>query len=232
MDFSKLRSKPFSWWLQTPLYAARIYRTLLHDRREFKSWEKAGRPAPPPHSIKQRIVRETARRHQLKVLIETGTYKGAMLEAQRKRFDHLYSIELFEPLYQAARERLGKARNVSLLQGDSAIVLPALVQSLDEPALFWLDGHYSGLGTGRGASDSPVLHELAAIANSPHSQKHAVLIDDAREFSGRDGYPTLGQLRVLCAGYWPRHTLQIENDVIRICPPPCGQVLIGSTSSD
>lgn len=31
MDFSKLRSKPFSWWLQTPLYAARV---LARDRSE------------------------------------------------------------------------------------------------------------------------------------------------------------------------------------------------------
>lgn len=48
MNFLKYRSKPLSWWLQTPLYAARMVRDKF-DLRGLWRWRLRGRPALPPH---------------------------------------------------------------------------------------------------------------------------------------------------------------------------------------
>jgi hypothetical protein len=55
------------------------------------------------------------------------------------------------------------------------------VRQLQEPALFWLDGHYSGVDTGKDELDTPVSAELEAILGSP-VKGHVILIDDARCF--------------------------------------------------
>ena len=41
--------------------------------------------------------------------------------------------------------------------------VPELVRQLDGPALFWLDGHYSGGDTAKGELDTPVSAELESI---------------------------------------------------------------------
>ena len=48
------------------------------------------------------------------------------------------------------------------------------------PAVFWLDAHWSGGETARGATECPVLGEIAAIR--AHSPEHAILVDDAALF--------------------------------------------------
>ena len=57
--------------------------------------------------------------------------------------------------------------------------------------LFWLDGHYSGEGTGGCDEVCPIIAELRLIAQSKRKD-HCILIDDARLFIGEDGYPTTG----------------------------------------
>ena len=55
-----------------------LYRRF-RDRREVSRWEAMGRPCPPPHSIKQRLLREFKTRYGLEILVETGTFKGDMI---------------------------------------------------------------------------------------------------------------------------------------------------------
>lgn len=50
---------------------------------------------------------------------------------------------------------------------------------------FWLDGHYSGHGTGFDGSYCPVMHELDQIARH-HINTHTILIDDRRLFGRTD----------------------------------------------
>ena len=50
-------------------------------------------PVPPPHVVKQRVLREYAERYELKVFVETGTYRGDMVQAMKPLFDKIYSIE-------------------------------------------------------------------------------------------------------------------------------------------
>jgi hypothetical protein len=67
-----------------------------------------------------------------------------MVEAMRKHFDRIYSIELSRDYHDAATKRFAAYRHIDLLLGESSEVLRGIVERLDRPALFWLDGHFSG----------------------------------------------------------------------------------------
>jgi len=47
-------------------------------------WEKKGNRAPPPHAYKQTTVKQYAKLFSTKTFVETGTYRGDMVEATKK----------------------------------------------------------------------------------------------------------------------------------------------------
>lgn len=196
-------------------------RRWLRSRREaarVRTWREQGCPAPPPHSIKQLVLREYARRHGCKLLVETGTFMGDMVEAMRRDFDRVYSIELSEELYQKARRRFARCGNVELIQGDSGVELGKLLQKLDQKTLFWLDGHWSAGPTAKGDKETPIAEELDHVAPLL-LQGHVVLIDDARLFGIDPDYPPIDvvedYLRVETGDSVDMH---IDNDIIRLTP--------------
>jgi hypothetical protein len=188
-----------------------------HDARKLEDWQRQGRPLPPPPVFKQQLIRDLARRHGLQVLVETGTYSGATVAACLGAFARLYSVELSAELHAAARRRFALWPKVKLYQGDSARELARILDELREPALFWLDAHYSGQDTARADSDTPVVQELQMIARHP-VRDHVILIDDARLFDGTNGYPTLESCRRTAQQCWPLHGFSVAEDVIRIVP--------------
>jgi hypothetical protein len=188
-----------------------------HDARDLENWQQQGRPLPPPAAFKQQLIRDLARRHNIKVLVETGTYGGATIAASLGTFAQLCSIELSADLYAAARRRFALWRKVRLYQGDSARELPKVLSELGEPVLFWLDAHDSGQDTARTDSDTPVVQELQMIARHP-VRHHVILIDDARLFDGTNGYPTLESCRRTAQQCWPKHEFNVAEDIIRIVP--------------
>lgn len=141
-----------------------------------------------------------------------------MMFAAKDGFDRLYSIELSNELYERAKKRLSRYKQVTLLHGDSGKVLPALLPSLNEPALFWLDAHYSGGITARADLDSPISAELDAVFNHP-IKSHVILIDDARHFEGTGGYPTVQALRIAVSERRPDLAFDVSSDIIRIHRP-------------
>lgn len=187
----------------------------LRQRIALRRWRRQGRALPPPHLVKERTVVAYARRFSTSILVETGTYLGAMIKATRGTFARIYSIELDPDLYKRARRKLAEPGRVSILHGDSAQVLPRLLASIHEPCLFWLDAHHSGLLTARGRIESPVMLELRHILNHPVAE-HVVLIDDARAFVGRGGYPTIPELAGLVAACRPEWVCEVEDDIIRL----------------
>lgn len=187
-----------------PLYRAT---RPLSDRIR---WAASGRSlVPPPPTIKRDTILEYARRYGLRTLVETGTFTGDTVARLERSFDRLYSIELSDFFHERAKRRFARSSKVSLLKGNSGDVLGSLVPTLDRPALFWLDAHYSGGDTAHGPTDCPAREELRAIFAS--SLPHVVLIDDAREFVG-GVYPTIDEIRALSA---PR-SVDVKNDIIRI----------------
>jgi hypothetical protein len=181
------------------------------------AWRFRGRPVPPPHSVKQKIVVAYGRRFGLTTLVETGTHLGNMIAGVRKRFERIYSIELGEDLAAGARARFAGDEGVVILNGDSGVVLPSLLEEIRRPCLFWLDGHFSGGNTALGNSVTPILRELETILlHGVHG--HVILVDDVRLFSGEEGYPRLGEVRELVARKYPGAHVEVGDDVMRIGP--------------
>lgn len=175
----------------------------------------SGKAGPPPDLLKQLTVKEYARRFSILTFVETGTYLGAMVHATRGEFRRVFSIELDRRLYELAEQKFSRFLHISIIHGDSGEVLPDVLDAITEPCLFWLDAHYSGGITAKGKSETPILQELHYILN--HSIKnHVVLIDDACLFTGRNGYPSLEELRglVLSAGH--EKVFEVRDDIIRI----------------
>lgn len=197
-------------------HLARPYRRL-RDAHKARRWRPLGCQGPAPHAVKQQAILRVARSLGCTALVETETFRGDMVEAMRGRFEHVTSIELSPELHTRAQGRFHGVRGVRLIQGDSASVLAKLAPTLDHPTLFWLDGHWSGGETARGAVDTPVLEELRCLAPLlPKGQ--AVLIDDARLFGTDPAYPTIERLRGLVQQLAPGFVVDVFEDVISILP--------------
>jgi hypothetical protein len=180
------------------------------------SWVNAGKPIPPPHVVKQEVIREFRKNFSINILVETGTFRGEMVYAQRNTFNKIYSIELSEELHKIADIRLKQLSNINLLRGDSSEVLKHIISEIEEPAIFWLDGHYSGFETAKGDFVTPVKKELESILTD--NKKHFILIDDARLFTGKDDYPTLQEIKDYLFSYSDQYEFDVEDDIIRIYP--------------
>ena len=65
-----------------------------------------------------------------------------------------------------------------------------MVGQLTYPALFYLDAHYSGPGTGKGDIETPISAEIDLILQRAPAGS-VVAIDDARCFGTEPDYPPL-----------------------------------------
>ena len=193
----------------------RSYRQRKASREAYRDWLKAGKPVPPPHIVKQRAVREYARKYELRVFVETGTLAGDMIYAIKDYFDEIYSIELGQELYERAKKRFAGEKHIAIFQGDSTEILPEVLARIGEPCLFWLDAHYSEGITSRGPKETPLKDELHHIL-SHRVQDHVILIDDAREFTDRDDYPSLQELQDLVASMDSSWVFEVKDDIIRL----------------
>lgn len=189
----------------------------IKQKYELVAWKIKGRPAPPPHVIKQRAIRAHAKRFGLKCLVETGTYCGDMVEAMKKDFDRIYSIELSDELYEGVKKRFKGEETIELIHGDSGVELQKVINRIDQPALFWLDGHYSAGVTARGDKDTPVYKELEHIFNDKN-REHVIIIDDARCFGTDPAYPSLEELGDFVSSKRSDVSITVQDDSIRITP--------------
>jgi hypothetical protein len=194
----------------------------LYDQWMIRRWHRKGEPAPPPYAIKRNILRDFARRFGLRIFVETGTFYGDTSFALRNCFDRLFSIELDHNLFERASQRLRRYKQITCLEGDSGKLIPRVLAEINQPVLFWLDAHYSAGVTARGSIDTPISSELDTIC--AHSvRNHVILIDDAREFVGKDGYPTVPALRESVLAQRPDFTVEVRHDIIRIQQRDSGQ---------
>lgn len=194
-----------------------IFETLKKSDLVLFAWIVLGRKVPPPHVYKRKELLKIAKKNNIKILIETGTYLGDMVQGAKKKFDKIYSIEISEYFYKNAKERFKNDRNVELILGDSTHKLKETLKKVKQPALLWLDGHYSGGKTSRGKLNTPIIQELNTVF-SQQIKNHVILIDDARCFNGHDDYPKINQLRKLIRVKAPHYKLAVENDIIRVTP--------------
>lgn len=199
-------------------------RSQLEERRPsgsaIRRWMLQGRPTPPPAAIKIRNILVLADLFEISAFVETGTYRGGTVAAVIPRFDRIWSIELDQRLAQRAMQRFASAgEKVRIVQGDSATALPTVIGELPDRVLFWLDGHYSGPGTGKSDRESPVITEIEAIATHRADCRDVIIIDDAREFRGAEGYPHLDEFLEMLRRRFGRHVI-VADDAIFMLPVP------------
>lgn len=193
-----------------------LQRVRAAVRRDINRWVAGGCQSPAPEVVKKSVVRHYVTSCNTPVFIETGTFLANMVEFIAATGVQCHSIEIDEALHARATKLLSHRRNIRFILGDSAEELPRLIGSIKTPATFWLDGHYSGQGTGRGEVDTPISAELEAILNHPVKQ-HVILIDDARCFDGQSDYPKLHELLARFDSH-PDYRAWVSTDIIRIVP--------------
>lgn len=197
----------------------RLYLRLrrpIDSRRIVRHWCREGRPVPPPPQVKRNELRGYARRYGLRTFVETGTYLGETTAALAKHVDRVITVELSSDLAARARARFADDPKITVLEGDSGSLLSSILEDLREPALFWLDGHYSEGITARGGEDTPIRSELRAILRH-EVRDHAVLVDDAREFVGGP-YPSLAEVEEMVRELGPDYHMDVRDDIIRLTP--------------
>ena len=191
-----------------------VYKSLGHYP-DYWYWILRGRPTRSPHLLKQKVVREYGERFVLKTLVETGTYYGEMVAAMKKRFDRIYSIEFVPALAERATRKFAHNQHVRILCGDSRVVMPEVLAFLQGPALFWLDAGYYGW-VGIRSNEQRLSAELEMILSHPH--QHIILLDDARGLTGRDGIPSVDDVKVYVETKFPERQVRVEYDIMRITP--------------
>jgi len=207
-NFIKKVLRPF-----TPKIIFRL-RAKRYNQKQLEVWETSGRPIPPPHIVKQMAITDYQQKYGYTTLVETGTFYGEMVEAQKKRFKKVISIELGVDLFNRAQNKFRNDKNVEIIQGDSSTALIPIAKDLKEPAIFWLDGHYSSGDTARGDKDCPIFEELDAIF-AGRKLDHVLLIDDARCFIGEGDYPTINKLTEYIKDRNDSYVLEVKDDIVR-----------------
>lgn len=130
-----------------------------------------------PH---QELVLMLRRSLGIREFVETGTFRGDTAAWASTCFAGVTTMELSDVYHSAAVRRFRNTPNVRALRGNSLDLLRTVGAELREPALFWLDAHWSGLDTAGQEAECPVLQEIQCISSS--DLEHVIMVDDARLF--------------------------------------------------
>lgn len=195
---------------------ASIRELMLHF--DFVRWRLQGRPNPPPKIEKYGIIKSCIKNKGFDVVVETGTYLGDFIAHMLRSVQTIYSIEISASLYEKARMRFHASSKVHLILGDTREMLPRILEQVDKPCLFWVDAHRSGGITAGSQVESPVMEEVRVILTHAlrHRLDHLVIIDDAKDFVGIGGYPTISAISSLVKGFGERWTVKVSDDMIFI----------------
>jgi hypothetical protein len=114
------------------------------------------------------------------IFIETGTKHGVTTFSMEPYFKHLITIELSEKYHNFAKSKYSGSK-INFILGDSADVFEKILDSVEENAIFFLDGHWSSGDTAKGPKDCPLVEEIAHI-NNHYKHEAIIIVDDFRLF--------------------------------------------------
>jgi hypothetical protein len=143
---------------------------------------------PPAGHAKREHLLSLVRHRDLRVFVESGTYLGESVEFLRPHMDRIVTVEVEPKLHADADAKFAGDPAIDVRFGDALDLIPAIVRELDQPALIWLDGHFSGGVTGQGEFVEPAQAILEKFADAPPPAGSTVVIDDLRMF-GREAAP-------------------------------------------
>jgi len=176
-----------------------------------------------PYQYKAPRLIEFGRKYAINVMVETGTWQGSTTFECFPHFKRQYTIELSHDLWAALQPAMKQRPSIKSLEGDSSVVLrDQVLPELDEPTIFWLDGHYSSTGTARGNVDSPIFYELTHILQHSLASKFIIIIDDMRLFKGYvpecqkyhsdqvQCYPSIHEIGEIFCAFQTNHRMSIQ----------------------
>lgn len=196
---------------------AETFPTVPNICAELAIWGAHGSPVPPPSIIKQISLASYVRGSQYRRFVETGTYLGHTTFLIASLGVDIDTIELSDSLHGHNVKDFAGRSNIRCHQGDSTHVLPRILATLDTPAVFWLDGHYSAGNTALGDKVTPIAEELELLRNH-HIKTHIVIIDDMRGF-GQNGYPTVEWVKEIGLQIVPGAEPRLMNDSLILATP-------------
>jgi hypothetical protein len=164
---------------------------------------------------KRRMILQELRSHNLQTVVETGTFLGDTAYFLSSRGYQVITVEIAPKLAALARARFSGIDTVTTVEGDSGKLMPKLVADLIQPALFYLDGHYSGGETEKGELETPVVAEVEAILAGAKDGS-VVIIDDARCFGASPDFPDLAEFLTLLKKRGVGDAVVID-DTVRFC---------------
>jgi hypothetical protein len=192
-------------------------RFLAPLKRGRAAWRfDRGVAAQPATYAKRRYLLALMRERSHDSLIETGTYLGETTAFLAQHARRVISIEIEPTLHARAVDRFKDADNVEILLGDGMEIVPRLVGELEGPALLWLDGHFSGGITGRGAFDEPAVEILRRIREQQPPAGMTIVVDDLRLFGADPTFPDLTSLIDAAREAFPAARLTAELDCLVI----------------
>jgi hypothetical protein len=114
-------------------------------------------------------------KHNHNIFFESGTHHGFSVQAALDlEFSKIISVEIEQEYFLECFDKFTSYINegrIHLFYGDSNVWMERMLKLVEEPALFWLDGHPDGV------SGDPLWEELEAIKK--HSIKnHTIIVDD------------------------------------------------------
>ncbi len=184
----------------------------------YPLWVAQQKAAPDNHLHKVNRLKKIGKRYKCQTVIETGTFYGQTVNALRNTFDKVMSVEVYAPLYEYNEKQFSGIDNVKIFFGSSSQHLKDMLAQAEGKVLYWLDGHYSGQGTGMDAIECPIIEELTLIRSSNRTDD-CILIDDKRLFGRDKDYPSLEQVRSLLLSINPNYIISFELDCIMALPP-------------
>jgi len=174
---------------------------------------------PPPELVES--IRDS---FGVRVFVETGTFRGRTANWASTLFPKVITIEASEEIWKQARTKYSSVTNIEFRHGRSEEVLNKVVRAIRQPAVFWLDAHWSGGNTFGSTSICPIRREIKEILVA--SCQHVVLVDDVRLFLAPpplphdpDNWPSIGELLSDLQAVRPEGYQAITVDILISVPP-------------
>jgi hypothetical protein len=173
-------------------------------------------------SMPRDLVTKFQKAGGIKNFIETGTFKGVTSFWAAGVFEKVYTIEIDPERSRLTASARDCPKNIEFLVGNSADVLPGLLQQVTGRSAFWLDGHWCNTSEEGKEQECPLMDELKSMEAL---QDALIMIDDARAFLGplppphqAKQWPRIHEIFAFFASHFPGHLVTIADDVIYAIP--------------
>jgi len=163
------------------------------------------------------IREEVLKKYPNLLFVETGTYDGSgVIEALRSGFRFALTVEISPRLFWFTFHRLraeGYYTHVQQFLGDSAELMPKILEGINEQTTFWLDAHQPQDNVPHTPAwmNCPLSCELTAIAFHP-IKTHTILIDDRDHFgTGHVDFNTEDMIKMQLLAVNPNYKFRYED---------------------